>query len=128
MLPKTQRLTRSFPIIFQKGAKIHTPFFVVRALPAWDEIPRLTVIVSKKAAKTAVKRNRIRRRLFAAAQMLEFPTCLAKPFRIAILGNTEVLIADFKSLTSELQFAFAKLEQWRFPPPPQTIPQDIGNK
>ncbi len=118
MLPKQQRLTRSFSTVFQKGAKLHTPFFVVRAVPAYDEIPRLAVVVSKKTAKTAVKRNRIRRRLIAAAEAARFPINPLVPLRIVLIGFADAHDADFNALTEEMQKAFARLEQWRFPPKP----------
>lgn len=104
--------------MFQKGAKINTPFFVVRAVPAWDDVARLTVVVSKKTAKSAVKRNRIRRRLFAAAEAVGFPNALSQPFRIAIVGYAEAAEADFVDLTAALKEAFVRLENWRFPPKP----------
>ncbi len=119
MLPKSQRLTRGFDLLFRRGEKIITPFFILRAVPAWDEIPRLAVTVSKKTEKTAVRRNRIRRRLIAGVQVTGYPDCSKKPFRIVLLGREEVLRVDFPVLTQALQDAFTRVSEWRFPEKPQ---------
>lgn len=115
MLPKELRLQRGFSVIFQKGAKIVTPFFVLRAVPAFDEKPRLAISVSRKTEKSAVRRNRIRRRLIAAAEVAGFSTISAKPFRIVIIGHHAALDAPFLELCAAFENVFDKLEQWRFP-------------
>ena len=128
MLPKQQRLTRNFSVVFQKGAKINTPFFVLRAVPAWDDAPRLAVVVSKKAAKLAVRRNRIRRRLFAVAEAAGFPGRLTQAYRIVLIGHATALEADFAQMVTEMEAAFARLENWRFPPRPTEPPQNQAEK
>lgn len=120
MLPKPQRLTKNFAIIFQKGAKITTPFFVLRGIPAWDDASRLAIIVSGKTEKSAVKRNRIRRRLIAAAETAGFPSFPQQRFRIVLIGKTDVLEADYLKLVATIKEAFAKLDAWRFPPRPES--------
>ncbi len=120
MLPKDQRLTRSFEIIFRKGAKITAPFFVLRAVPAWDTIPRLAVTVSKKTDKTAVGRNRIRRRLIEAVKKAGFPKSIDTPYRIVLIGRNTVKTAIFQEIVQEVVTSFKKLEKWRF--------QDVSRK
>jgi ribonuclease P protein component len=114
MFPKPLRLTKSFDILFRKGAKITAPFFVLRAVPAFDELPRIAIVVSKKTEKTAVGRNRIRRRLIAAAKEAGFPDCLFGRYRIVLIANEKVLTAEFSNLMEEIQKAFERLDNWRF--------------
>jgi ribonuclease P protein component len=63
MLPKKKRLTRAlFKPLLNAREQAHSPHFWLKAIPA--ESPRLGVSVSKKVAKSAVVRNRIRRRVY----------------------------------------------------------------
>ena len=114
MLPKSQRLSRGFSVIFQKGAKISTPFFVLRAVAAWDNAPRFAVTVSKKVSKKAVVRNRIRRRLFAAARKAGFPEHPKKRCRIICIGNASAYDASFSEIVAHMKSVFLRLEQHSF--------------
>ncbi len=65
MLPKQARLSRdAFTRYFASGVRYHSPTLTVIYTPG----PALlgAVVVSKKVSKSAVKRNTIRRRLYAA--------------------------------------------------------------
>lgn len=119
MLPKSQRLNKGFEIIFRKGAKISTPFFVLRALAAWDEIPRFTVTVSKKVDKRAVARNRIRRRLVEAAKKAGFPKKPQQKCRIVCIGFARAKEEEFEKLVKEFESTFLQLENWKFPKKPE---------
>lgn len=64
MLPKNKRISKdSFKTILQKGTSYHTENFTLRVLPSEKE--GFAVLVSKKVAKGAVDRNRIRRRVYS---------------------------------------------------------------
>ena len=58
--------------VYKNGATVHGPLFACRAIqnPKRDSY-RLAVVVSKKVNKSAVARNRIRRRLYEAVRQLE---------------------------------------------------------
>lgn len=63
MVAKTQRLGRpAFDSLFKTGRRLHTPHvsFIFRLGGSF----RCSVVVSKKVAKKAHDRNRIRRRLY----------------------------------------------------------------
>ncbi len=63
MLPKKERLTRAeFNRFFGLGRRKHSPSFQVVYYPY--EALHVSVVVSKKIAKTAVLRNKIRRRIY----------------------------------------------------------------
>lgn len=63
MLAKKNRLSRDeFNRFFSLGKKVHTPYFQLIHLAT--EPFKVSVVVSKKVAKTAVQRNKIRRRIY----------------------------------------------------------------
>jgi len=111
MLSKPYRLTRGFPILFRKGKRISSPFFLLRFLPAHDERHRLAIIVSKKTEKTAVGRNRIRRRLIEAVKKTGYPTNIKTPVRIALFGNRSVKTADFEKLVISVEESFLRIRK-----------------
>lgn len=102
-----------------------TPFFVLRALPAWDGLPRLAITVSRKTEKHAVDRNRLRRRLVAAAEAAGFPEPGRTACRIVVIGHAEAKTAPFSELVAAFRIAFDRLAAWHFPPPPKTTIRDI---
>lgn len=64
MLPKNKRISKdSFKSILLKGIPYHATNFTLRTLPSEKE--GFAVLVSKKVAKSAVDRNRIRRRVYS---------------------------------------------------------------
>ncbi len=63
MLPKKERLSRAeFNRFFSVGKRQHTPSLQI--VFAVDSGLHVSVVVSKKIAKLAVTRNRIRRRIY----------------------------------------------------------------
>ncbi len=61
MLPKKKRVTKStFLSIIDKGSIIYGSFFIFRYLKG--NIPQYAFVAPKKIAKTAVKRNYLRRK------------------------------------------------------------------
>ena len=71
--------------------------------------PRLSVIVSKKVAKSAVKRNLIRRRLYEILRQLlpEFN----QPVDLAVIVNqVEILEIDYEELTIRVKDLLASAD------------------
>lgn len=67
MLPKTQRVTKTlFPELLGKGVFCSSATFSARLLSS--PTIKCSVVVSKKAAGTAVLRNRLKRRFAAALE------------------------------------------------------------
>ena len=61
MIPKKKRVTKdTFQIIMEKGSIFHSSFFMLRYLI--QNNPSYAFVAPKKIAKTAVKRNFLRRR------------------------------------------------------------------
>lgn len=62
MLPKKHRLPKQeFSLVFRKGIRLQSKLFQYVFLPNRLAVSRMAVIVGKKYAKSAVKRNRIKR-------------------------------------------------------------------
>lgn len=64
MLRKSKRLTRAeFNAIFPKGKRFHSPALMLVHAPG--EVFKAAAVIGKKVAKTAVARNKFRRRVYA---------------------------------------------------------------
>lgn len=65
MLSRAQRLNKQkdFDGIFRQGGAVQDDFLAVRFLPNRRPVSRFGLVVSTKAAKKAVDRNRLRRQL-----------------------------------------------------------------
>ena len=64
MLAKQQRVSRAeFTAAYAVGRRYHTPLFTLIVVPG--PLFKATVVVSKKVAKKAHDRNRLRRRFYA---------------------------------------------------------------
>jgi ribonuclease P protein component len=63
MLPRTKRLTRAeFTHFFKMGKRLHSPSLTVVYAPHTHF--QASAVISKKIAKTAVLRNKFRRRVY----------------------------------------------------------------
>lgn len=100
MLRRSSRLTTGqFEEAVTKGRVFHSPFFLMRALPSGGaDASKVAAVAPVKVAKTAVLRNRTRRRVYAAVRPVVIDTLkpgwhiilIAKP---ALLGQTTAEIA-----------------------------------
>lgn len=63
MLPKKKRIDRkTFLAVLPKTRTDSTPFFTIRSYKS--ETPKVSIVISKKIAKTAIQRNYIKRRIY----------------------------------------------------------------
>jgi len=68
MLPRSQRLSaEQFDRVIKSGKISHSPFFTVRS-SIQRGTPRVSAVVPKKVCNTAVRRNKLRRRMYDAIQ------------------------------------------------------------
>jgi ribonuclease P protein component len=94
----------------QKGRRVHTGLFSIQALPRDDIAPsRAGFTVSKKVYASAVKRNRIRRRL-KEAMRLDPSSTTSTGMDFVVVARPSALNAPFQRLRSELTRAIAKAE------------------
>ena len=106
MLPRSERIsTKLFKEVIQKGAIHHSDFLILRSQKTLS-LSRFGISVPKKVAKTAVLRNKIKRRLYLIIKSL-------KP-RISIPTNTIIIVksglekANLKQTHEEVVKIFVK--------------------
>lgn len=69
MFKKTNRLTKSeFEEYFKRGKKNHFPHLTI--VTSLSKKTKVSVVVSKKVAKSAVRRNILKRRVYASLREL----------------------------------------------------------
>ncbi|HEY5550174.1 MAG TPA: ribonuclease P protein component [Candidatus Saccharimonadales bacterium] len=95
MISKTHRFegSRSLRFVYQKGVTSRGPLFSVKAAPnPRHKSYRAAVVVSRKVHKSAVTRNRMRRRLYEIIRNLE--TDIDRPYDIVLTVFNESLLEE----------------------------------
>ena len=103
MLPRKNRISRKdFPTHKDRGNRVFLPLFTAVFYKGSME-SRASVVVSKKTARTAVVRNKQRRRFY---ELLEpyFKTIKA-PITVVVYPKTDALKASFSDLNIEIEKA-----------------------
>ena len=108
MLVKTDRLRRAkdFALLSQKGRVVFGPFFTLRFRQS-KEATKVGFVCSAKIFKTAVARNRAKRRLREAARAVkaEWPANMD----LLYIAKIEVLKADFQDIVASFRRIFEKV-------------------
>jgi len=74
MLPKKKRITKDiFQTILKKGNIVSGSFFLFRYIK--ETSPKYAFVVSKKIAKTAIKRNSLRRKGYNVLRLYDLKSC-----------------------------------------------------
>lgn len=110
MLPKSKRATSSHIDELAKGKKtLSGAFFTmsVRFVKNPLEISRFAVIVSKKVAKTAVSRNKLRRQAYSALENkdISLPTGMI----CAFYAKKEAEKAQYTDLSRDISELISKI-------------------
>ena len=89
MLPKGKRLnTALFKKVIETGKIFHSEAFTIRSIK--DKGPlRISVSVPKKIAKTAVMRNKIRRRVYSAISYFNYLSY--EDMKIILIAKSSIL-------------------------------------
>ncbi len=89
--------------VYRNGNIARGPLFAVKAAPnERRRTYRVAVVVARKVNKSAVARNRIRRRLYEAVRELE--TDIKQPFDIVItVFQDSILQTPYSDLKSQLK-------------------------
>ncbi len=91
-----KRLTREeIADVMNRGTRAHGLLCTYLSLPRTD--PAISVVVSKKVAKTAVMRNRIKRRMRAGAQRVSLPK-----LAIVMVAKSPAVQATVTELTDDM--------------------------
>ena len=90
MISKFHRFhgNRTLRRVYAQGKSVRGPLFSVRYAPSNRDSYRVAVVVSRKVHKSAVGRNRIRRRVYGAVRNLG----LSRPFDIVITIFSDSLL------------------------------------
>lgn len=109
MLPRSKRLTTAiFDEVFTTGRTAHSALFTLR-MKKTDGPSRFAISVSKKIAKSAVVRNKIRRRTYSALRaILENPKsfkCNVHVVLIAKNGSDKALVGE---IANDIRSVFVK--------------------
>ena len=107
MLPKRSRLTKQNIESLKHARRSKSAhFLVIYGVYAETDGPKVAFSASKKVAKGAVVRNRLRRRGYAAIEGL-LPRFSAKTL-VLIVYSTPLLETPLEEMTAELDSVFKK--------------------
>ncbi len=93
--------------VYRKGATVRRPHFTIRVVQADPKKTQFAVVVSKKIAKQAVIRNRIRRRIYAALEQIGMVPSGAVQ-AVIIVQDSWATECQFTELTQELRAGFSR--------------------
>lgn len=100
MLSKKNRISRKgFPTPSLRGFRLYSPLFSIVVYTTGTN-PRVAIVVSKKIAKIAVQRNKIRRRMYDALQ--PYLSRLAAPVTIVVYPTQISTKASFGEIQQEV--------------------------
>ena len=108
MLKKKERLNREqFSRSFSLGRRIHSPLFTL----VYEPTKKLgvAVVVSKKVARKAVLRNKIKRRVYNSIRVQLQHASRTGTF--IFLVKPSVLKHSYQEITAEIQVLFKKTEK-----------------
>lgn len=106
MLSSSNRLSTSlFKEIIQKGSIFHGDFFIVRYMNIAG-ISRFGISVPKKVAKTAVLRNKIRRRVYSIIENMK--DRINKNIKVVMIVKNGGEKASFQALQNDIEKNFVK--------------------
>lgn len=106
MLPKKERLSRAeFNRFFSAGKRVHSPSLQYIYTP--HTALHVSVVVSKKVAKLAVQRNKIRKRIYDIVRHYRAENGLTGVF--IILTKAGVSSMTYVSLKEEIRSTIQKI-------------------
>lgn len=93
----------SLRFVYAKGQVARSKFFICKSIINHRRTePRVAVVVSKKVMKSAVNRNRIRRRLYEAIRA-ELSDLQPNNDIVFIVVSPEIMTAPFEEVTRSLK-------------------------
>lgn len=103
----------SLRFVYAKGSVNRSKYFICKATVNHRRVePRIAVVVSKKVMKSAVKRNRIRRRLYEAIR-LELPALHERSDIVFIVISPELLTAEPADITRAVKSVLTQADLYK---------------
>lgn len=90
----------------EKGQSFHSPFFIVRVIKT-PYLSRFAVSVPKRVAKTAVLRNKIKKRVYSIVKKMELR--VKQGFNTVIIVKVGSEKLPFSDLFIEIEKIFVKM-------------------
>lgn len=98
----------SLRYVYRNGKSIRTPLITLKYIENFKrKNSRFTVVISKKTIKSAVRRNRIRRRIYEIIR-LELPTLKSQYDVVVMVFSREILNLDHEGLLKSLKQLFSQ--------------------
>ncbi|HLD82155.1 MAG TPA: ribonuclease P protein component [Patescibacteria group bacterium] len=101
------RLSRDYERLFQYGRSFHTPYLTLKTVQNQQDLNRFGIVVSNKVDKRAVVRNKMKRRLRAAARKYE-PAFTKRGVDCAFFAKKEVLTLSSEELSENVETLLKK--------------------
>ena len=101
MIPKKTRINREiFEKVMKKGGFLNSGLFSLRFLKNPEKTTSFGVVVAKKIAKTAILRNKIRRRAYSVLRRVVKNPLAGQAYFIILFGKKGVEKATFSETES----------------------------
>ncbi|MFA6143013.1 MAG: ribonuclease P protein component [Candidatus Omnitrophota bacterium] len=110
MLPRSQRLSvGQFGIVMEKGRVFHSTLFLIRVLKTGSGI-KVAAVAPQKAAKKAVDRNKMRRKIYEAVvpPLSKYDGKSATGYHVIVFAKPAAAAAEFKDIVSDINTVFVK--------------------
>ena len=112
---------RDFALLSQRGRVVFGPFFTLRFRVS-QAATKVGFVASTKIFKTAVARNRVKRRLREALFLLK--DSWPQKMDLLFIARPEALEADFEAILAAVKRVFEKIpEALKAPPTPRKNPK-----
>lgn len=100
---------KSLNFVYTHGKSVRSQSLALKFAPSKREDYKLAVVVSRKVSKSAVVRNRIRRRLYESVRLLRKESVTQWPYEIVITVFDEQLATmPSEKLTAQVRGLFKK--------------------
>lgn len=107
MVPKNNRINReNFEKVMKKGGFVNSSLFSLRFTKKLEKSTCFSIVVAKKIAKTAVLRNKIRRRAYSILKKLT--RNLESPYFIILFSKKGVETASFEETRTDIESLLKK--------------------
>ena len=104
------RSSRQFRLVYDRGVRLHSPYFSLFILGTSEQEPRLGITVTKKVG-CAVVRNRCKRRLREVARRSTLPLLNGIGCDIVINAKTAMIKAHLSDLVVSLSQSLTKYRE-----------------